>query len=72
MTMAIKAKQLSVGDEFTTQSSQGETWFRVVMIEEIGDINVHAVVVSSNPDGPYAVGEQEWFDFEAQTQVITR
>jgi hypothetical protein len=69
----FNAKDLAVGDEFTTQESQGETWFRAVTVEKVDWLlNVHGVVVSSNPDGPYAVGESEWFDFAADTKVIVR
>jgi hypothetical protein len=77
MAMVIKVKQLEVGEEFTTSDSQGETWFRVSAIEKVRArpwlINVRGVVVSANPDSPYSVGEEEWFDFDGDFgEIITR
>jgi hypothetical protein len=72
--MMLKANQLSVGDEFTTQADQGEVWFRVAELKrsQRGLIDVHGVVVSHNPDVDYAVGNSEWMDLAIDEEVFTR
>jgi hypothetical protein len=70
----FNAKDLTVGDEFTTQEDQGEVWFRVAEVKPhpSGMLDVLGVVVSHNPDVDYAVGDSEWMDLEADEKVIVR
>lgn len=70
----LKARDLKVGDEYTTQADQGAVWFRVAELTKPvnGVIDVLGVVVAHNPDSDYAVGDSEWMDLGTDEEVIVR
>jgi len=70
----FKAKDIAVGDEFTTQADQGEVWFRAEELKPAknGIIDVLGAVVQANLDTDYVVGDSEWMDLAEDELVIVR
>lgn len=71
----LKARDLKVGDEFTTQEDQGAVWFRVAELTKPanGIIDVLGLIVQANPDLDYEVGKESWWmDLGTDEEVIVR